>query len=134
MKHDVQGTSTPIAAAITAVNLEADDPQALAEFWSAATGGSAVSAGDQVYVRPAEPGGVGMFIQSLSGPRPTRNLTHIDLTVPWETRAPLVERILALGATHRWDVLDEHPVVRWTTLADPEGNLFCVAEHVPAHA
>jgi hypothetical protein len=33
-----------------------------------------------------------------------------------------------------WDVLDEHPHVRWTTLADPEGNLFCIAEHPPAEA
>lgn len=74
-----------------------------------------------------------MFLQPLTGPRPSRNLTHVDLTVAWEARAPLVERLLGLGATHRWDVLDEHPGVRWTTLADPEGNLFCVAEHRPDH-
>jgi hypothetical protein len=43
-----------------------------------------------------------------------------------------VRRIIGLGATHRWDVLDEVPHVRWTTLSDPEGNLFCIAEHPPA--
>ncbi|GAA3326175.1 VOC family protein [Paeniglutamicibacter sulfureus] len=42
-----------------------------------------------------------------------------------------VQRLIGLGATHQWDVLDEVPYVRWTTLADPEGNLFCVAEHPP---
>jgi Glyoxalase-like domain len=129
MKHDA---TTTVAAAITAVNLEADDPQALAEFWAAATGGTTLRAGDQVYVRPAQAGGVGMFIGPLAGPRPSRNLTHIDLTVPWEARAGLVDRLLGLGATHLWDVLDEHASVRWTTLADPEGNLLCVAEHLPA--
>jgi hypothetical protein len=30
------------------------------------------------------------------------------------------------------DVLDEIPWVRWTTLADPEGNSFCITEHPPA--
>lgn len=27
---------------------------------------------------------------------------------------------------------EEFAHVRWTTLADPEGNLFCVAEHPPS--
>lgn len=131
MQHDIP---EPITATITAVNLEADDPRALAAFWSAATGGTVVAAGDQFYVRPPQPGGVGMFIQPLHGPRPSRNLAHVDLTVPWPGRAALVQRLLGLGATHRWDVLDEHPDVQWTTLADPEGNLLCIAEHPPGHA
>lgn len=46
-------------------------------------------------------------------------------------RATEVQRLIGLGATHQWDVLDEVPHVQWTTLADPEGNLFCVAEHPP---
>ena len=46
-------------------------------------------------------------------------------------RATEVQRLIGLGATHQWDVLDEVPHVPWTTLADPEGNLFCVAEHPP---
>ena len=51
--------------------------------------------------------------------------------MPWGTRQQEVERIVDLGATFRWEVLDEVPHVHWTTLADPEGNLFCVAEHPP---
>jgi hypothetical protein len=74
-----------------------------------------------------------MFFQPLDGSRPEVQLIHVDLTVPWGARVPPeVERLLELGATHRWDVLDEVPHVQWTTLADPEGNLFCVAEHPPA--
>ena len=125
---------TEVTATVTAVGLEADDPAALAAFWAAATGGTTVPAGDQVFVRPARSGGVGMYVGPLSGPRPDRNLSHLDLTVPWGSRATLVTRLLALGATHRWDVLDEHPQVQWTTLADPEGNLLCIAEHRPAQA
>lgn len=120
-----------LTATVTAVNLEATDPRALAEFWAGATGGTIVAAGDQVYLKPKRAGGPGMFFSPMGGPRPSRNMTHVDLTVPWESRADLVERLIARGATHRWDVLDQHPDVRWTTLADPEGNLFCIAEHPP---
>lgn len=41
------------------------------------------------------------------------------------------ERAEALGANVEWHVLDEYPHVQWTTLSDPEGNLFCIAEHPP---
>lgn len=120
-----------LTAIVTAVNLEASDPHALAEFWAGATGGTIVAAGDQVYLSPKRAGGLGMFFSPMSGPRPSRNTTHVDLTVSWQSRADLVERLIARGATHRWDVLDQYPGVRWTTLADPEGNLFCIAEHPP---
>ena len=72
-----------------------------------------------------------MFFQPLTGPRPDRQTMHLDLTVPWGERRTEVARLEKLGATTRWHVLDEHPHVQWTTMADPEGNLFCLAEHPP---
>ncbi len=114
------------------VNMEADDPAALAHFWAEAIGGTISDSHEEhVYVAPHGPDGFAMFFQPRTGPRPDRESHHLDLTVPWGTRAAEVVRLLALGATHRWDVLDEVPWVRWTTLADPEGNLFCLAEHPP---
>lgn len=124
--------TTDPTATVTAVNLEASDPYALAEFWAEATSGTAVPDGDQVYLEPKGAGGLGMFFSPVRGPRPSRSTIHLDLTVPWKSRVELVERLVARGATHRWDVLDQHPAVRWTTLADPEGNLFCIAEHPPS--
>jgi glyoxalase superfamily protein len=115
-----------------AVNIEASHPTALADFWAGVTGGAPVAAGDAVYVPAAGPGGFAMFFQPLTGASPERGTTHLDLTVPWGSRESEVDRLVGLGATRKWDVLDEHPHVRWTTLADPEGNLFCVAEHPPA--
>ena len=114
------------------VNVEADDPVGLAAFWAAVTGSTPRSNGDFVFLQPAGPGGFGMFFRPRSAPRPDHQTTHLDLTVPWGSRAPEVERLVGLGATHRWDVLDEAPHVQWTVLSDPEGNLFCVAEHPPA--
>lgn len=115
-----------------AINLEAVDPAALAEFWAGVTGAVPSPGGEAVYLPPAGPDGFGMFFQPMSEARPERQTIHLDLTVPWGSRRSEVERLVALGATFRWDVLDEVPHVQWTTLADPEGNLFCVAEHPPA--
>ena len=113
------------------INIEAADPRALARFWATVTGSTPSSADDSVYLPAAGPGGFAMFFQPLTGPRPSRLTIHLDLTVPWGTRSREVDRLLSAGATRCWDVLDEHPHVQWTTMADPEGNLFCVAEHPP---
>lgn len=115
-----------------AVNVEAADPHALAAFWSEALGGVPQPSGEVVYLPPAGPDGFAMFFQPLSHRRPDRQVMHLDLTVPWGSRVATVERLLALGAAHQWDVLEEVAHVQWTTMTDPEGNLFCVAEHPPA--
>ncbi|GAB2573384.1 VOC family protein [Microlunatus antarcticus] len=116
---------------LEAVNVEASDPAALAQFWATVTGGRAVIHGDTAFLPEARPGGFAMFFQPRSGPRPERTSMHLDLTVPWGSRTAEVDRLVLLGATWRWDVLDEYPHVQWSTLSDPEGNLFCVAEHPP---
>lgn len=113
-----------------AVNVRAADPERLADFWSALLGGSR-SPGSS-YLPAAGPGGVAMFFQQLDGPRALEQITHMDLTVPWGDRETVAARAVTLGAAHQWDVLTEHAHVRWTTLTDPEGNYFCVAEHPPA--
>lgn len=120
------------AVTLGAVNMDADDPAALARFWAGLIGG-AVSGSTEgaVFVAAREPGGFAMFFQPRGGARPDGQGQHLDLTVPWGTRTAEVERAIGLGAEHRWDVLDEVPWVQWTTLADPEGNLFCLAEHPP---
>jgi hypothetical protein len=115
------------------VNVEADAPRVLAAFWAHLLG-TEVSGEHEghVFLSASEPGGFAMFFQPRTGPRPEHQGQHLDLTVPWGTRADEVGRAVRLGATHRWDVLDEVPWVQWSTLADPEGNLFCLAEHPPA--
>ncbi|WP_369138867.1 VOC family protein [Modestobacter versicolor] len=122
---------TPIT--LGAVNVEADDPPALARFYAALLD-TEVAGGEDGYafLAPRPDGGFAMFFQRRSGPRPEHSGQHLDLTVPWGSREAEAERAVSLGAEHRWDVLDEVPWVRWTTLADPEGNLFCLAEHPPS--
>ena len=114
-----------------AINVKTADPATLADFWAAVTGSTPSSGGESVYLPAVGTNGFAMFFQPSTEPRGHQGI-HMDLTVPWGSRQGEVERLLALGATHRWDVLDEHPHVQWTTLSDPEGNLFCIAEHPPA--
>ncbi|MCX6470895.1 MAG: VOC family protein [Corynebacteriales bacterium] len=128
-------THEPAHLTLGAVNVAADDPQRLARFWADAIGGRATDpAGGNVFVAPGTPGGLAMFFRPRSDPRPTPQEQHLDLTAAWGTRSDEVRRLVALGATHLWDVLDEVPWVQWSTLTDPEGNLFCVAEHPPTDA
>ncbi|MET0928408.1 MAG: VOC family protein [Aeromicrobium sp.] len=92
-----------------AVNLEAHDPTALSQFWAAVTGATTPPAGETVYLPPAGPDGFAMFFQPVGGAGPARQRMHLDLTVPWGSRQTEVDRIIGLGAAHRWDVLAEHP-------------------------
>jgi hypothetical protein len=125
--------STSTSITLGAVTVQADDPVRLARFWAEALGGTIGGEDpDFTFVAAREPGGVPMAFARRSEPRPDRQSQHMDLTVPWGSRGEEVARLVALGATHRWDVLDEVPWVQWSTLSDPEGNLFCVAEHPPS--
>ena len=52
----------------------------------------------------------------------TKNRLHLDLR-PSDQEAE-IERLLALGAQHT--LIGQEPDAKWTVLADPEGNEFCV--------
>ncbi len=53
-----------------------------------------------------------------------KNRVHLDWYAP--DREDEVERLIGLGATRLWDVTNED--FEWTTLADVEGNEFCVVQ------
>ena len=125
----VDPNETSITLTLGAVNISSADPSRLAAFWAAATGGTVSGEGDGPrYVIPP-PGGIPFFLQPMTGDHPGPTTTHLDLTAAPGTREVEVQRLVQLGAERRWDVLGEVPWVDWTTMADPEGNLFCIAEH-----
>ena len=122
---------TTSSITLGAYNFQTEHPRELATFWSALTGGEAHPAGESVFIGSSHEHGFALFLQPLVESGPARQLGHLDLTVPWGQRVTEVERAVSLGAEEKWEVLDEHPHVMWTTLADPDGNLFCIAEHPP---
>ncbi|MFJ3303662.1 VOC family protein [Streptomyces sp. NPDC086549] len=69
--------------------------------------------------------GAGLLFVTVPEPKTVKNRVHLDLQPQDRTRDQEAERLLALGAT----LVDDHrreDGKGWVTLADPEGNEFCV--------
>jgi hypothetical protein len=66
-----------------------------------------------------------LLFQTVPEPKTVKNRVHLDLHVGDERREAEVERLIALGASRLWD--GQQGPNRWVTMADPEGNEFCVA-------
>jgi len=66
-----------------------------------------------------------VLFQVVPEPKTVKNRVHLDLHVGADRRAEVVERLTGLGGTVLWH-RDENGST-WVTMADPEGNEFCVA-------
>jgi catechol 2,3-dioxygenase-like lactoylglutathione lyase family enzyme len=110
---------------VAAVVADYADPAAVAAFWQLATGWiPASSTQDGVSFR--SPQGVGPYLELLpSGDVKTvKNRMHLDVApAPGEDHAAAVKVLLEAGAV---PVDVGQGDARWTVLADPEGNEFCV--------
>jgi catechol-2,3-dioxygenase len=109
-----------------AVTIDCRDPAALAVFWAALLEVEVRGTWQQyVGLRPIAPGQPRLVLQRTDDPRPAKNTIHLDLHVPSVADLPAaVDRAVGLGA--RLVEEHEHDGQSWRTLADPEGNLFCL--------
>jgi hypothetical protein len=132
------------------VTVDALDPHALAKFWAAALGydnedhsdfiaqllEQGVATEDDVIevdgrlawrtgaaIRHPD-GGRRILFMHVADPMPGKNRWHLDLNVGRDRIDTEVARLTALGAKTRYQV--DEPGAFHTTMADPEGNLFCV--------
>lgn len=124
-------------ARINDVVFDCRHPASLARFWAAAVDGYQVAAYDDaelqrlreqgiddpeddpgVLVEPPSPELPRLYFQKVPESKVAKNRVHLDLRAD----DPDVEakRLVALGAT------ELHRARTWITLADPEGNEFCV--------
>ncbi len=105
--------------------LDCEDPDRLAEFWSAAIGyttlgsaGNYVMLVDQAGLQPK------LLLQRVAEPKAGKNRLHFDIETPSVDEE--VARLQGLGAQRiEPDAIQEHGN-RWIVMADPEGNEFCV--------
>ncbi|MYW78959.1 Glyoxalase-like domain-containing protein [Streptomyces sp. LaPpAH-199] len=108
------------------ITIDCADAYALAGFWAEVLGAPLSDddlPGDPEALVEA-PGAAVLFVQVPDGKR-TKNRVHLDVQPQDRSRDEEVERLLELGAT----LVADHrkPNGRgWATLADPEGNEFCV--------
>jgi hypothetical protein len=76
-------------------------------------------------INSPDPGRPRVLFQQVPEGKTVKNRAHLDLRVGAERREAEVARLVAAGATelHR---ASQGPH-EWATLADPEGNEFCVS-------
>ena len=109
-----------------AVVVDCRDPEGLAAFWCALLGVEVRGRWrEYVGLRPSAADQPRLVFQRTDDERPAKNSLHLDLHVASaEGLEAEVQRAIDLGATlvNRFD----DPEATWRTLADPEGNLFCL--------
>lgn len=138
------------------ITFDAADPRALAEFWTSALGyvleapppgfGSwdealaAFGVPRELWNSRAalvDPDGAGprLFIQQVPEPKTAKNRLHLDVRtavgLQGEERMRVLEaeadRLVGLGASRLYRVEPAPPLEHgFVTLADPEGNEFCL--------
>ena len=109
------------------MTIDAVDADPVASFWEAALGYDRLYERDPYIVLgpPAGDTRPCLVIQRVSNVTRAKTPVHMDLRV--DDPEAEVARLQALGASVEW-VVDERPsgFIRWTTMADPQGTLFCV--------
>lgn len=81
---------------------------------------------EECMIRDPETGHQLLFIE-VSDEKSAKNRVHLDLRPRTESRDAELEVLLAHGATEVEDHRGIHgPGSGWVTLADPEGNEFCI--------
>jgi hypothetical protein len=108
------------------VVIDCADHGALVDFWAGALGYRRAAVNEQ-YVGLVPPeraqGCPPLLFQKVPEPKVGKNRVHLDLR--GEVMAEEVDRLRGLGAT----IIAERSLgeLRWTVMADPEGNEFCVS-------
>jgi hypothetical protein len=109
------------------VTIDAVEAEPIAAFWEAALGYRRLYEREPYIVLEPPPDDVRprIVIQRVDRLSSEKTPVHIDLRV--DDPDTEVERLQSLGATVEW-VVDESAsgFIRWTTMADPQGTLFCV--------
>jgi hypothetical protein len=111
---------------LEAVTIDCLDKHGLAAFWCALLATTVRGEfGQYLGLHPTTPGHPRLVFQQVEVVSPGRSRAHLDLET--QDLEADTARALALGATLEAETTDFG--ARWRTLADPEGNLFCL---VPA--
>jgi hypothetical protein len=134
------------------VTIDSTAPHELADWWAEALGWQ-VEAQDEAFIRrmvesgaastedttehhgalvwkagaglrSPDPGRPRVLFQSVPEAKTVKNRVHLDVRVGADHREAEVVRLVGLGATELWR--GSQGPYEWVTLADPEGNEFCV--------
>ncbi|WP_027341452.1 VOC family protein [Hamadaea tsunoensis] len=126
-----------MASRVGDIVIDCTDPELLAAFWAevlayrifdrdetgVAIRGASVSP-DILFIRVPE-GKPGEPTTDRPADGRRHNRLHLDIRIGDDDRDEVVAKLIARGATRLWD--GQQGPHTWVTMADPEGNEFCVA-------
>ncbi len=116
-----------LRARIRHITVHCTDPYELAAFWAAMLGGSLHpedQPGDPEALVAWDDDAPALLFVQVAAPSEDHGRLHVDLQ-PLEPRDDAVERVLELGGRQIADRRREDGS-GWVTMADPEGNVFCI--------
>ena len=134
------------------VTIDSTAPHELADWWAEALGWQ-VEAQDEAFIRrmvetgaaaeqdtvrhrgalvwrsgaalrSPDPDRPRVLFQAVPEEKTVKNRVHLDVRVGADRRETEVARLVGLGATELWR--QTQGPYEWVTLADPQGNEFCV--------
>ena len=103
------------------------DHHRVARFWAAVLGYTIRPADprappdDSIALDPPE-GRIRIWCNKVPEPKVVKNRVHIDINMPDGVEMARLQR---LGARILHEIYDAEGRLRWTVMADPEGNEFC---------
>ena len=114
---------------VRSITVDCIDPYRQALFWTEVTGwqedpGDPNNPGDPEG-RIVSPQGFSLLFTPVPEGKTVKNRVHLDLTPAMRSRDEEVARLLAIGASLVADYRRPDGT-GWVTMADPEGNEFCV--------
>ena len=106
------------------VTFDSDDPARLAGWWADQVGGTTQELIPGEFIAVMRPDGPRLGFQKVPDPTPGKNRVHLDFSA--EDVDGEVSRLTEAGANEvgRQQFSENF---RWVVMADPEGNVFCVA-------
>ena len=110
------------------ITLDCTDPLRLASFWADALGRTVDDGASDYFasIGKATPDGqVAYLFLAVPEARTAKNRVHLDFQS--DDRNADIARLVSAGATKIADK-DEWGT-KWTVMEDPEGNVFCIADH-----
>ena len=111
---------------LRAICFDCTDHHRVARFWAEVLGyaihpSDAAAADEFVALMPAE-GGLHLSFNRVPESKVVKNRVHLDINMPDGAE---LQRLRRLGARVLQEIHDEAGRLKWTILADPEGNEFC---------
>ncbi|MDJ0925717.1 MAG: VOC family protein [Acidimicrobiia bacterium] len=112
------------AAFVGTIMVDCNDIDSMVSFWSRALGlEEKVRYPNYVWLSRVSERGPSLAFQKVSEARQGKNRIHLDLSA--EDPEAFAAHVIELGGSRVED--REMDGFRWSVLADPEGNVFCVA-------